>query len=86
MGKLSLPRKRTSRPQRKAKVEQKKIDAAIEAIDAIDPTTPEAAKLFVLLKSWLADDSGYDEETLPQLKNALNDERDRVRARRLFDD
>jgi hypothetical protein len=38
-----------------------------------------------LLKSWLADDSGYDEKTWPRLKKALDRERQRVRARELFD-
>ena len=35
-------------------------------------------------KSWLGNESGYDEETWPKLKKALNQERDRVGARRLF--
>jgi hypothetical protein len=39
-----------------------------------------------LLDSWLADESGYDEETWPELKKALDEERRRVGARRLFDD
>jgi hypothetical protein len=39
-----------------------------------------------LLRSWLADESGYDERTWPKLKKALDHERRRVGVRRLFDD
>ena len=37
-----------------------------------------------LLDEWMADESGYDEETWPELKVALN--RDRLSSRRLFDE
>lgn len=37
-----------------------------------------------LLDEWMADDSGYDEETWPKLRAAL--EADRLSSRRLFDD
>jgi hypothetical protein len=36
-----------------------------------------------LLDEWLADDSGYDEKTWPELKAALD--RDRLSARKFFD-
>jgi hypothetical protein len=85
MGKPSAPRKPVSKRRRTAKVKGRTIESAIEAINAIEPPTPEAARVLALLKSWLADDSGYDEETWPQLKRALDEERDRVGARRLFD-
>jgi hypothetical protein len=32
----------------------------------------QARRLFSLLDEWLADESGYDEETWPQLKEALD--------------
>ena len=51
-----------------------------------DLLTIKAAKAIALFKSWLEDESGYDEETWPKLKKALNQERDRVGARRLFND
>ena len=35
-----------------------------------------------LLEEWLADESGYDEEAWPELKDALD--RDRLSARKLF--
>ena len=47
---------------------------------------PKVHPAIALLEEWLKDESGYDEETWPALKKALNEERDRVGARRLFDD
>jgi hypothetical protein len=64
---------------------QRAIQATLESLDAIDPRTPKVARLVVLLRSWLTDESGYDEQTWPKLKKALDKERDRVGARRLFD-
>jgi predicted DNA-binding antitoxin AbrB/MazE fold protein len=43
-------------------------------------------KTIRLLDEWMADESGYDEETWPEIKAALNRERDNVSARRLFDE
>lgn len=86
MGKLSTPRKPAVKGKRRSKMAQPTIESAIETIDAIGAPTPEAAKALTLLKTWLADESGYDEETWPELKRALNEERDRVGARRLFND
>jgi hypothetical protein len=45
-----------------------------------DQSKPEAA--LKLLEEWLQDESGYDEETWPELKEAL--ERDRLSERKLF--
>ncbi len=44
-------------------------------------TKPEA--VIALLDEWLRDESGYDEETWPELKVALD--RDRLSERKLFD-
>ena len=44
-------------------------------------TRPEA--VIALLDEWLQDESGYDEETWPELKKALD--RDRLSERKLFD-
>jgi len=44
-------------------------------------TRPEAA--IALLDEWLQDESGYDEETWPELKEAFD--RDRLSERKLFD-
>ena len=44
-------------------------------------TRPEA--VIALLDEWLQDESGYDEETWPELKEALD--RDRLSERKLFD-
>ncbi|MCP4348560.1 MAG: hypothetical protein GY795_24010 [Desulfobacterales bacterium] len=42
-------------------------------------------KIIQLLDLWMADESGYDEDTWPIIEKALNQERDNVSARRLFD-
>ncbi|OKH36708.1 hypothetical protein NIES2119_16930 [[Phormidium ambiguum] IAM M-71] len=53
----------------------------------IQPLTPEQIeKVIQLLDEWMADESGYDEETWPELKAAIDRERDLVSARRLFDE
>ncbi len=39
-----------------------------------------------LVQGWLQDESGYDEETWPNLQTALNAHRREVGARLLFDD
>ena len=43
---------------------------------------PAADPLLALLREWESDESGYDEETLPSLKEALD--RDRTSYRKLF--
>jgi len=74
-----LTRSRT-RSERKAAIEM-----TLESLAAIAPETPKATRLLALLRSWLGDESGYDERTWPKLKKALDEDRDRVEARRLFD-
>jgi hypothetical protein len=76
----------TRKPIPKAKIDKKKIAAAIAELNQLKPKSAKAARAISLFKSWLEDESGYDEETWPKLKRALNRERDRVGARRLFDD
>jgi len=76
----------TRKPIHKAKVDKKKIAAAVVELNQLKPKSAKAARAIALFKSWLEDESGYDEETWPKLKRALNRERDRVGARRLFDD
>ncbi len=87
-----MPRK-TSRP-RGRRIDNKvnapasrahDIPAAMDALDQIDAPTPKAAKAIALLSAWLADESGYDEQTWPRLKRSLERERKRVGARSLFD-
>ncbi len=39
-----------------------------------------------LVGGWMTDESGYDEETWPSLRAALNANRKKVGARLLFDD
>ena len=62
------------------------IAATLDELERMEPQNPQAAAVAGLLKSWLADDSGYDEKTWPKLKKALNEERRRVGARRLLDE
>ena len=53
----------------------------------IEPMTPEQKeRVIAMLDEWMNDESGYDEAAWPELKAALNRERDAVGARRLFDD
>ncbi len=40
--------------------------------------------ILALLNEWLQDESGYDEDTWPELKAALD--RDRLPTRKLFDE
>ena len=81
---VATTRRKPPRPSQ-ATTRRDKIAATIAALDEIKPPTPKAARAIALLRSWLVDESGYDEETLPKLKKALDRERQRVGARRLFD-
>lgn len=47
-------------------------------------SSEQAAEVARLLNEWLTDESGYDEETWPKLKDAL--EEDHFSARSLFDE
>jgi hypothetical protein len=67
------------------KEHEDQVAATIEAIDQLRPVSHKGAAVVSMLKRWLTDDSGYDEETWPQLKKALDRQRKRVGARRLFD-
>jgi len=66
-----------------------RADAAIAAtlndIEQLKAPTAKAARMLELLKSWLSDKSGYDEKSWPKLKTAIERERKRVGARKLFD-
>jgi hypothetical protein len=66
------------------KARREKIAAAIAKLDQIRAPNAKVAKVIALFKSWLADESGYDEEAWPELKKALDMERKRAGARRLF--
>jgi hypothetical protein len=63
----------------------------IKSIDVqkslLKPMTPEQReRAIALLNEWMEDESGYDEAAWPELKEALNRERDAVGARRLFNE
>ena len=71
---------------RRSKKRNEQLTATLASLDQLQPSTPQAAKVIALLRSWLTDESGYDEKAWPALKKALDRERARVGARRLFDD
>ncbi len=43
-------------------------------------------RAIALLDEWMADESGYDEATWPELRKALNCNREAIGAERLFDE
>ena len=62
----------------------KKVAAVLNGLPPPAPgLPPKTRKLLRLIRSWLEDESGYDEETWPQLKKAL--EQNRLSLRRPFD-
>lgn len=88
MKKTSVSSKKANRKQPSAAARKKKqpaIASALDKLDDIEPATPRATALIALLRSWLDDESGYDEETWSNLTTALDAERKRAGARRLFD-
>jgi hypothetical protein len=70
---------------RKKPRNEAEIAATLNNIEQLKPKSKKAAQMLGLLKSWLNDKSGYDEKNWPKLKKALERERKRVGARRLFD-
>ena len=79
-------RRRRPRASGKVASQQAAISATLDRINQIEPQTPKAAKVIAILQGWLTDKSGYDEKTWPALKTALNQERARRGAQRLFDE
>jgi len=79
---------RRRRPRASGKIagHQAVISATLDRINQIEPKTPKSARVIALLQGWLKDRSGYDEKTWPELKAALERERARRRAERLFDE
>lgn len=78
-------RKRRKAPKRKVRANKKGIADTVAILDSLHPPTAKGEAVIELLKEWLQDESGYDEEAWPELKKALDAERRRVGARRLFD-
>ncbi|HJT36144.1 MAG TPA: hypothetical protein VJ783_29245 [Pirellulales bacterium] len=60
------------------------INETLAELDRLDLSLPKVREAVELFRGWLTDESGYDEETWPEVKKALNHERARVGARRLF--
>lgn len=49
-------------------------------------TAEQKDRAIAMLNEWMHDESGYDEAAWPELKEALNRERDAVGARQLFNE
>jgi hypothetical protein len=86
MKKAMPSRRRRPRSSGKVTGKQAAITAALDRINQIEPQTQKSSRVIALLQTWLKDLSGYDERTWPALKTALNQERARRKAQRLFDD
>ncbi len=83
--KLKTPRSAKA-VRRKKETQQARINTELDRLQHLKLENPQAAAMAKLLEEWLADESGYDEKTWPKLKKALDEERQRVGARRLFDE
>lgn len=60
---------------RKRRADERRIAEAVAALDELEATASKGKAIIAMLKSWLEDDSGYDEETWPPLKRALDERR-----------
>jgi hypothetical protein len=81
---LGKPRRGTATSNR-GSARKAKIAALVDELNRLELRSPKVAEAIELFKGWLADESGYDEKVWPRLKKALEQERERVGARRLFD-
>ncbi len=70
MRKPAMPSQRRRKKSRTAARQNAAITATLNDMNQMQTRTPKAAKVLSLLKSWLKDDSGYDERTWPKLKQA----------------
>jgi hypothetical protein len=74
-----------ARRQNTLKTSKKPRLSRRRAQPAVNTTAAQRAKnqaAIRMLEEWMADESGYDEETWPVLKEALD--RDRLSSRKLF--
>ena len=84
---MKKPRKRTTTKSRQWAVRKPRPAATRQAVGPtpwIDPLTPAGRiernlKAAALLRKWMADDSGYDEEVWPSLEQALKEDPIRFR-------
>ena len=79
-----LPSAQHSTRKAKPRKNAGRVTRSVAAIEQLCASAPEAASAISLLKSWLLDESGYDEKAWPPLKKALNAQRRRDNARELF--
>jgi hypothetical protein len=83
---VATRQRRRSRANSKPPTHAQQIAQAMASIDQLHAKSPQGARVLSLLKTWLGDESGYDEEAWPVLKKSLNRERARIGARRLVDE
>ena len=76
----SAQRARRKVPSRPTASHEADIAKGLERLEKLRAESPKAAVAIELLNAWLTDESGYDEETWPKLKAALERERRRVGA------
>lgn len=67
-----------------ARIVDPKVNADTEAENSSSSQPSKRAACIELLNQWLADESGYDEETWPKIKNLL--EENRTSNRPLFNE
>ncbi|HEV3445951.1 MAG TPA: hypothetical protein VG099_15025 [Gemmataceae bacterium] len=68
---ISVPKSQKRAKQVPQRSQHGKLDATLATLDKLEPVNPRAEEVISLLRSWLEDDSGYDEETWPELKKSL---------------
>lgn len=87
MRKSTITAKPAKRKRSRIRVPQDEaVIAALNDLNRMAPVLGKGAQAIALLKSWLKDDSGYDEQAWPKLKKSLDQQRAKVGARRLFDE
>lgn len=87
MRKTTITKKPAKRMRSRSRESQDvSVTAALNDINRLTPVSAKGVQAIALLKSWLKDDSGYDEQAWPKLRKSLDQQRAKVGARRLFDE
>jgi hypothetical protein len=81
---MKSTQRRTRRTSKTSQTTEERVAASLTKIDQLRPATAHGAKVIALLRSWLTDETDYDETAWPPLKKALDQQRAHVGARRLF--
>jgi hypothetical protein len=76
----------TKAPRRRGKAKPNgAIEQSLAELEQLAPKSAKARNVIAMFQDWLRDESGYDEQAWPKLMKALDQERTRIGARRLFD-